>query len=476
MSLTLLITIALIVWAAAMVVMVVLQRRSPAATISWLLVLTLLPIVGWGIYQIIGPQRLARLKLKRRINRSIADEASDVARELEAAEPGLHRAQLARIAFGVGEAPPLRANDVTLYTEGDDAYTAIAEAIANAKHHIHLEYYIWENDATGRKLAERLLARAQAGVKVRIIVDGMGARGVRGKFFAPLLAAGAEVAWFNPVSLWHLRRRRADLRTHRKIVICDGRIGFTGGMNIANCHSAMTDAGAAWRDSHVRITGSAVRALQRLFNEDWLYTSGHALPRDPLYFPSEHGPQGHSEHIVQIIGSGPDTTGYAIKKFMFAAINQAVERVWLTTPYFIPDESVLAALMSAALRGIDVRVLVPQKGDSRLVDLAARSYFPELIDAGVKIYQYQPRFIHAKTLVVDQDIALVGTANCDLRSFHLNFEVVAVMYGDNIPTELAAVFTHDLANAKRVTQYPPPKHPFGSRLGEASARLLSPLL
>jgi cardiolipin synthase A/B len=460
-------------WALVMAVMVILERRPPASTISWLLVLIFLPIVGWAIYQIIGPQRLKRLKIKRRRSSKLSKEASFALLDIDRIAPHRHRAQLARVAEQLGESPPLRADTVTLYTEGDDAYAAIALAVAEATDHVHVEYYIWENDTTGQRFANQLLQRAQAGVEVRIIVDGLGARSLRRKFFAPLIAAGAQVAWFNPVSLFALRRRRADLRTHRKIVICDGKVGFTGGMNIANCHSAAADGAKGWRDTHVRMTGSVVRALQRVFNEDWLYTSKNALPRNPTYFPSETSTSGD---VVQIISSGPDTDSFAIAKFIFAAINQAVDRVWITTPYFVPNQAMLAALASTALRGVDVRVLVPLRGDSKLVDLAARSYFPELLATGVKIYLFTPRFVHAKTMIIDDDVAMVGTANFDFRSFQLNFEVVAAIYGGNIPAELAKAFEADTAQATWVSEYPPPKQRFVSRLAEASARLLSPLL
>ena len=461
------------VWAFAMTVVIVQQRRSPASTIAWLLVLVLLPIGGWVIYRLIGPLRLERRKLRRRVTRKLVDEATGALREIEAAAPMRHRDQLARVAIAAGEAPPLHAESVELYTEGMAKYGAIAEAIDAARHHVHLEYYIWENDETGRRLRDQLVDRARAGVEIRVLVDGTGSLGARGRFFRPLIEAGGQVAWFNPLSLLRIRRRRADFRSHRKIIVCDGRIGFTGGMNVADTETAEFSGSAAWRDTHALFEGSAVRVLQRVFVEDWLYATGSELPYGEVYFPV---PTRDGGEIVQIVASGPDLDVFAIHKVFFAAINRAEKRVWLTTPYFLPDDAIQTALVSAAMRGLDVRVLAPARSDSRLVDLAARSYFPELLAAGAHVFEYQPRFVHAKTFVIDDDIAIIGTANLDNRSFRLDFEVAAVLYGTEPTGKLDAAFRADLDHCRELAPKPWMRQPFWTRLGQSGARLLSPLL
>ena len=460
-------------WGAVMAVVIVLQRRSPAATIAWLLVLTVFPIVGWLVYRLIGPQRLERRKLRRRATRKLIAEATGTLSEIEHAAPMRHREQLARVAISAGEAPPLRATAVELYTEGQATYQAIATAIAAARHHVHLEYYIWENDQIGRRLRDQLAARANAGIQIRVLVDGTGAYGVRGGFFQPLIAAGGEVAWFNPVSLLGIRRRRADFRSHRKIVVCDGRVGFTGGMNVADDQTQEFTGGKAWRDTHLRFEGSAVRALQRVFVEDWLYATGKELPSREAYFPV---PKTDGGEVVQIVASGPDLDAFPIHKVFFAAINQAATRVWLTTPYFVPDDAILSALVCAAMRGVDVRVIAPARGDSRLVDLAARSYFPELLAAGARVFEYVPRFIHAKTFVIDDDVAIVATANLDNRSFRLDFELAAVVYGPPINRQLETAFQADLAHCRELHHGRLAHQGFWTRLGQSGARLLSPLL
>lgn len=460
------------VWAFAMAVVIVQQRRSPAATIAWLLVLALLPIVGWLIYRLIGPLRLERRKARRRVTRKVIEEATAALREIEYRAPTHHREQLARVAIAAGEAPPLRADLVELYTEGEAKYAALSDAIDAARHHIHLEYYIWENGQIGRRLRDQLAARARAGVEVRVLVDGTGSLGVRRRFFDPLVQAGAELAWFNPVSLLAIRRRRADFRSHRKILVCDGRVGFTGGMNVADAETAEFSGGLAWRDTHLRIEGSAVRVLQRVFAEDWCYATDTEIPSNDIYFPP---PATTGGEIVQIVASGPDLDAFAIHKVFFAAINRAETRVWLTTPYFVPDDAILSALVSAAMRGVDVRVIAPAHSDSRLVDLAARSYFPDLLAAGARVYEYLPRFVHAKTFVIDDDVAIIGSANLDNRSFRLDFEVAVVVYGPAMNARLETAFQADLAHCRELDRAGPPPR-FWARLGQSGARLFSPLL
>jgi cardiolipin synthase len=376
------------------------------------------------------------------------------------------------VSIGVGGAPPLVAASAELYFDGASTYDAIFEAVAAARDHVHVEYYIWAADTIGTRFRDLLVERARAGVTVRVILDGTGSTLSR-KFLRPLRDAGATVAWFNPIRLRTLRRRRIDFRSHRKIVVCDGRIGFTGGMNISDDHSAKLSP-HYWRDTHLRLTGPAVWPIQRLFFEDWYYAAEQLIPVTSDTIPPPEGEA--ATQIVQIVGSGPDTSDFAIHKVFFTAINHATKRIWLTTPYFVPDDALLTALLTAALRGVDVQVIVPKRGDSRLVDLAARSYFPELLEAKVRIHEYEPRFIHAKTMVCDDNVAVVGTANFDNRSFRLDFELIAVLFGQALNTVLADAFATDLRDCRELARSDLARLSFGRRLGESAARLLSPLL
>jgi cardiolipin synthase len=463
-------TAALSIWVIAVGIIIILQRRSAAATLAWLFALIFLPVVGLLIYRLIGPLRLERKRLKRLASRRAVGEAVAALAALD--DGNIEHLQLATVSMELGEAPPLRADDLTVYLDGASNYEAILAAVAASTHHVHLEYYIWEPDTIGTALRDALVERANAGVRVRMLVDGTGSNKLSRSFLEPLRAAGVEIAKFNPVRLLKLRLRRPDFRTHRKIVVCDGRVAFTGGMNITDAHSEVYGPDY-WRDTHLRIVGAAVWPLQRLFLEDWYFATDVLCPIDVDTFPA---PPRDGTHLVQIVGSGPDSSAFAIHKVIFTAINQSTDRCWLTTPYFVPDEALLMALVTAGLRDVDVRLLVPKKGDSRLVDMAARSYFPELLAAGVRVYEYEARFIHAKTIVCDDDVALIGTANLDNRSFRLNFEVAAVIYSASVNFTLAEAFTRDIEGCRELKGGDYEKQPLSRRLGQATARLISPLL
>jgi cardiolipin synthase len=461
------------VWALAMAVVVIMQRRSAAATLAWLLVLAFLPLIGLAVYRFIGPLRLERKKTRRRRTRALVAEALGAMASIEA-EGDADHAELARVGIGAGEAPPLRAESIELYTEGEATYAAILDAIEKATHHVHLEYYIWEPDRIGLRLLDALARRARDGVEVRLLVDAIGAGRLRRRHLVPLTQAGGRAAFFNPVTLRVLRGRRADFRTHRKIVVCDGRVGFTGGINVTDLQTAEVHGAAGWRDTHVRISGSAVRALQRVFIDDWAFATEEPPLGAAAYFPPAASAPGL--HVVQVVASGPDTTAFPIHRSYFTAINSASRRLYVTTPYFVPDEAILTALVAAGLRRVDVRLIIPARGDSRVIDYAARSYLPELIEAGVKVYEYGGRFIHAKTMAVDDAVSIVGTANLDNRSFKLNFEVAAIVYDRDTNDKLARAFLADLEHARELTLPELTGAPFARRLGEAGARLLSPLL
>ncbi|MCC6622476.1 MAG: cardiolipin synthase [Deltaproteobacteria bacterium] len=467
-----LLAVGAILWVAIAAIIILLQRRSAASTMAWLLALTFMPIIGLVIYRLIGPMRLERKRLRRRAGRRAVAEAMATMTELRQAS--LEHAQLARVAMSLGEAPPLRATALALHLDGASTYADIMRAIGEARHHVHVEYYIWMPDRIGTALRDLLVERARTGVQVRLLLDAMGSSKVKRAFLAPLVEAGGEVAWFNPLRLRGLHLRRPDFRTHRKIVICDGRVGFTGGINVTDQHSSVYVGDDAWRDTHVRFEGPAVWGLQRLFLDDWLFAAERLPPTSAELFPAPPADQP-GDRIVQVVGSGPDATDFAIHKALFTAIGQAQSRLWITTPYFVPDEPILTALVAAGLRKVDVRLLIPESGDSRLVDLAARSYLPELFAAGVRVYAYGPRFVHAKTMVVDDDVAIVGTANLDNRSFRLNFELVAIAFDRALTTELAAAFEVDLKGARALSPRAT-RASVWTRLGEAGARLLSPLL
>jgi cardiolipin synthase len=465
-----------IAWVLGLTIWLVLERRSPAATIAWIFALAFLPLIGIAVYWMFGPRRwqakaahLARARSTVEAWRS--DDLAGAKPHVLARLPREHT-QLFALGRSAGGAPPDVASELELYFDGRTCYDAIERAIADARHHVHVEMYIWEPGLVGKRLRDALVRRAKEGIEVRLLLDPFGSRRVGRRFLRPLRKAGAEIAWFNQIRIRRFRPSLINFRTHRKIVVVDGTVGFTGGMNVADYHTAEVVGDEAWRDTHLRLAGDAVRWLQLVFLEHWFFVTGRPLPGPEVVPATTTG----GEHLVQILPSGPDNDRYPIHKLLFGAIGGARERVWITTAYFVPDESMLTALQSAALRGVDVRVLTPEHGDSFLTSAAAWTYFPELIPAGVRVFLYGPRMLHAKTVVVDDDLAIVGTANFENRSFRLNFEVAVLLHGRGTAGTLAERFEADLEHAHEVTFEECCARPFGRRLVENTARLFSPLL
>jgi cardiolipin synthase len=460
-----------VVWVLVMSGYILLERRPPLATLAWIVSMATLPVLGFLVYYFVGPRRLDRKRTRRAIARSSKRATSRGALpERTSVEETLGGtgARLAAVAAGTQQSPPLPATDVQLYDLGSHAYDDIIAAISAAQHHVHLEYYILNDGVVAQRIRAALIERATAGVQVRLLFDGLGTSRL-GSYLQPLRTAGVEVARFGP----RMRPGFVNFRTHRKIVICDGATGFTGGMNIDDCHDeSVVGVDEGWRDTQVRIRGDAVLPLAVAFLEDWQYATDIVLD-GPEYLPplNERG-----DKLVQICASGPDANPQSIHAVFFTAISTARYRVWISTPYFVPDESLQEALIAAALRGVDVRVLVPGTSDHRVVDAAARSYFPELLSAGVTIHAFGPPALHAKTMVVDDDAAIVGTANIDNRSLRLNFEVMAVCYGRAAVSALAEMFERDLTKSRPITKDDLARDSIGARLFSGAARLFSPML
>ncbi len=464
-----------VLWILGMSAWILLERRSPLATLSWILGLAFLPVVGIPVYYFLGPRTLERRQLRRRLARTaVARSRPSAMADLMGNQAVLREelgevgAALAQVAMAAKQGPPLRADAVQLYARGSAAYDAILEAIEGARHHIHLEYYILERGTVADHLRDALLARRRDGIVIRLLLDGLGT-GFMDGWLAPLREAGVQVARFNPRN----RPGFMNFRTHRKIVVVDGRIAFTGGMNVADDHDERVVGDArAWRDTQVRLIGDAAVPLQVAFLEDWHYATREWVEGE-AYLP---GLTGTGTIPVQIIVSGPDVPEQPIRSCYTTAIGMARERLWITTPYFVPDEALELALRTAAMRGVDVRILVPQDSDHKFMDAAAASYFPELLDVGVRVHRYGPPALHAKTMVVDRDIAIVGSANFDNRSFRLNFEASAVIFDATVVEDLATLFERDLEKARRVTHDQVERTSIPVRLVEGVARLMSPML
>lgn len=444
---------------------IVLQKREPAATLSWLVSLAALPYIGFAVYYFFGPQKIKRHRARRKRHRASLPRSAE--------GPGDESVELRTLAQATTGLAPSTARDVRLLVDGGNKYPALLEAIAQARDHVHLEYYIYNPDRTGSALLDALVERARAGVKVRLLVDAMGSKLAKQRFFAPLLEAGGELAWFHPAQPWTLWKRPwVNLRTHRKIAIIDGRVGFLGGINITDEEDERLREDA-YRDLHLRVEGDIVRSLQEVFVEDWAYATERT---DFVGDVVRAMPQAQPGSIrAQLLVSGPDSPWEAIHRLHVGAIHAASKRVWLTTPYFVPGEAAMMALTSAALGGLDVRLLVPKMSDSKLVTYCVRSYFDDLLAAGVKVYEYGPRMLHSKALLVDDKLAIVGSANFDNRSFRLNFESSLMFEDETVAADLAQAIEREFASAPRVRE-DRARPLLGSRLPEALARLMAPLL
>lgn len=453
-------------WAAYIAILacwIIWEKREPAATLSWLFSLAALPVLGYLVFFLLGPRRIRRQQLRRVRSRAmLANEFC-----VEDCEDGRDM-QLARLALRTTGLPPMHARTADLLEDGAEAFDAMLAAIEQATHHIHLATYIYDPDTTGMRFRDALIERARAGVRVRVLMDSVGSGRLGESFFKELKAAGGEIAWFHPIRLRPLRLPAFNHRSHRKILIVDGQVGFTGGINVTDTQDARCRKDA-YRDLHLRIEGHAVRGLQLVFLEDWAYATGTALRDARLWpLPEQEGA------LALVVSSGPDSPWQAIHRIQVEMIHAAEQRVFLVTPYFVPTPAARLALTNAALRGLDVRVLVPQRSDSRIVSAAARSYYDELLQAGVRVFEYLPCMLHTKALLVDDDEIFLGSANFDNRSFQVNFELSVQMRHVPLAEELCRIFDGYLEDAREVR--PGETEPWPQRLLDAFARLLSPML
>ncbi len=457
------------------------ERRAPSATLAWLLAVGLLPGVGAVLYLLIGTTRARRLA--RRTAQDSARIAAVLERQDLAASLGEEArgeldprtASLIQLGERLTGTPTRGGNDACILVDAEATYRSMIEAVEAAQHHVHVEFFIVRPDATGLALREHLVRRAREGVEVRVLVDAVGSKGLPSGFWAPLREVGGQAARFNPVSRflrWRRRSDRVDFRNHRKIVVVDGEVGFTGGINVGREYLGLDPQMGHWRDTHVRLEGPAVLSLQATFARDWLGATGRTL-EEAAYFP-EPPPQPVGPCVVQVVDSGPDRKWSPIAHIYAQALHCARERIWITTPYFVPSPAIENALVLAALRGVDVRLLLPGRADHLLVTLASHSYFPALLEAGARIFRYGQGFLHSKTLVVDSWLGSIGSANLDMRSFHLNFELNAFVHGARFADEMAELFREDLEKAWEVAADERAALP--ERLVCSAARLLSPLL
>jgi len=448
-------------------------KRDPVAALAWSLVVILVPILGFLLFLLFGYTHVYRpLKRKRRHHRTYERRAGAAKKGQLRAAPGDDDFEgLSALAVRLGATPPMPGNQVMLYQATRIAHGALLEAIAEARDHVHLEYYIVQPDETGRELLALLTRKARQGCEVRLLYDALGSWTLKARLLRPLHKAGGKSAAFLGISL--LRRRlQVNMRNHRKLVVIDGRLAFTGGMNIGNEYLGLSRWFRYWRDNLMRVEGPAVAALQSIFAEDWDF-SAEELLESTRYFP-ELADVGTS--VVQVVESGPDQEINTLREIIFAALTTARKRLWIATPYFVPDTGILDALKLAARRGVEVRMLCPKRSDNRLADYASRYYWAELLAEGMQILEYQRGMMHAKMMLVDDAWGWVGTANLDRRSLQLNFENVCILHSEPEIAAMIKAYQRDMRRSKAVTLDEFSRRPATAKLWENTCRLFSPVL
>lgn len=478
---TTLITITVCINFLLLIAMVFLEKKKPQTIISWITIMTFLPLIGFLLYIIFGSGLSVRT---RRMIRKKAISESDIIKNIEDIK-SLEHAQLDGITSDDEEllslcynygSYPCPGNDVQIFNNGIEKLAALKEDLLKAKKSIHIEYYIFADDKTGRSIMDILCQKAREGVEVKLIYDSIGSRKAPRRFFKKLRKAGGQVAEFFPPFM-HIRliNLKLNYRNHRKIVVIDGKIGWTGGINIRDDHMGLHKRLSPWRDTHIRIKGSGVYTLQNIFLDDWRYSKNESFPPmsyiEKGYFPS---PKLYGDALIQVLASGPDSQVQKIKEVYVKMITNAKKRVYIQTPYFIPDDVFLSAIRIAVVSGIDVRIMVPRKPDKKTVYLATLSYLKEVADLGVKIYLYDG-FLHSKTLIVDDNKVSIGTCNMDNRSFGLNFEDTAIIYSTKINNRYRKTFKEDIKNSYEASVEYFKKKRWLTKFLQAIMRLLSPL-
>ncbi len=457
---------------------IILEDNNPIKTISWIIVVILLPVLGMILYLNFG-RNFRKEKLFSR--KGLTDYQSiktfepyqieNLDHDLIRRNPKLYdKKHIMKLLLNNSKALLTQRNKIQILNNGELTFQSILEAIRSARDHIHLEYYIYEDDGIGNEIADILIEKARGGVEVRFIYDDVGSWGLGKKFISRLKEAGIEIYPFMPVRL-PMFTHRINYRNHRKVLVVDGTTGYVGGINVADKYIHGEEEIGFWRDTHVKLEGDSVHSLQAVFLTDWYFVSQQSV-NAPRYFPQHPVTE---EHLVQITASGPDSDWASIMQAYFLAIGTADHHIYISTPYFIPNESILTALKTAALSGINVRILLPGRSDLSLHLWSSMSFVSGLLRAGVEIYTYQKGFNHGKILMVDGVFGSVGTANMDLRSFDKNFEVNALIYDEQAVSGLEKSFLEDLKHSKKLEPEEFRKRPFRLKIRESIARAVSPL-
>ncbi len=452
------------------ILVIVLGNRNPVQTLAWVLVLTFLPFVGLVLYFFFGQsRRRKRIISKKSFGRLLKKPRAEYLAQDACSSP-LNYGRLISFFRNINEFFPFDGNRVEVYTDGRSMLDSLLVELRKATRYIHLQFYIFEDDKVGREVREVLMQKAREGVEVRVIYDDVGCWHVPNRFFDEMQQTGVEVRGFLQVR-FPLLTGKVNYRNHRKVVIIDGHIGFVGGMNLAERYMEGLSWGN-WRDTHLLIEGKAVHGLQTSFLLDWYFVERKLLTSS-LYFPPL---ESCGTSLVQIVTSDPVGPWRDIMQGLVMAISSARQYFYIQTPYFLPTEPVLNALITAALSGVDVRLMLPCRADSRLIGLGSCSYLEDVLRAGIKVYFYEKGFLHSKLIVSDDELSSVGSTNLDFRSFEHNFEVNAFIYDTQMAEQMRRIFLQDQRDCKQVLLKNWERRKWYRKAAESLVRLLAPLL
>ena len=454
------------------IIVVLSENRNPVKSMAWVLVLILLPVLGLVIYLIFGRSLKGMSLISQshlRELRRMTDLPDAVEYEGDLSDDSRQIISLVNKLVG----PHLFVgNDIEVFTTGHDKFEALKRDIRAARDYIHIQYFILENDKTGAELIQLLMDKAREGVQVRVLYDYVGSFYFRPRVLKKMRAAGIEIHPYLKLTFMQFAFR-VNWRNHRKIVVIDGNVGYVGGMNIADRYVIGDKKWLAWRDTHLRIFGEAVAALHYSFVIDWDFTTRQLLTLPTMHYAE---PPASPDYLVQMMASGPTNRWNNISFVFFKAITLAKRCVYIQTPYFLPSDSLLKALQSVALAGIDVKLMIPRQSDSDMLRLATGSYIKQCLLSGIKIYLYEPTIMHAKVLIVDDEFVTTGSTNFDFRSFEHNFEFNALVYGKEFNQKMKATFEADMEQCTRLTLAQWKKRPLIQKALESIVRLISPIL
>ena len=452
------------------IVVIILDNRNPVKTLAWILVLMFLPVVGLVFYFFFGrSQRRERVIGNKIYNRLLNKPMVEYLAQ-DASTLPMAYSRLISLFRNTNQALPFDGNRVETYTSGVSMLQSLLRELEKAQNHIHIEFYIFEDDAIGRMVRDVLIEKVRMGVEVRVIYDDVGCWHVPNRFYDEMRAAGIEVRSFLKVR-FPLFTSKVNYRNHRKIVVIDGRVGFVGGMNLAERYMRGFSWGI-WRDTHLLLEGKAVHGLQTAFLLDWYFVD-RTLISASRYFPKV---ESLGTSLVQIVTSDPIGPWKEIMQGLSMAISGAKKYFYIQTPYFLPTEQVLAAMQTAALAGVDVRLMLPLRADNRLTHLGSCSYLADVLQAGVKVYFYKIGFLHSKLMVSDDELSTVGSTNVDFRSFEHNFEVNAFIYDTETALQMREVFLQDQRDSVQIFLKNWVKRPWWRKAAESVVRLMAPLL